>query len=330
MPESRQNLLEAALCKLSDSFARRNWKYLPVPPGSKWQKTFCWPGTPQEDIMICVHRGTHIHEDFHRQDFFFFNFAYKGSYGAFSHRFDNHIIVHENECYIGQPYAGYALNRDAPKEFIIIGVLMKKETFYRSFLPVLSSDAQLFQFFLHPKIDQYSDEFIHLKFDYSAPIRALLEMMIVEYAFPQEDTQALLKPLVLSLLMHIARQYKQAAPAPADYPLCDQIVRYISDHSDTVTLKTIAKRFSYHPNYISALLHRKLHKTFSQLVLEFRLERAQLLLTGSDLSVEEIAYMLGYSNSSNFYKVFREYYHCSPRDYVKQNSGGRKNADPPE
>ena len=36
-----------------------------------------------------------------------------------------------------------------------------------------------------------------------------------------------------------------------------------------------------------------------------------------NLSVEEIAAMLGYSNSSNFYKAFREYYHQSPREFAK-------------
>lgn len=79
--------------------------------------------------MICVHKGNSIHELFHRQDFYFFNFAYQGSYGAFSYRFDNHITVHEDECYIGQPYAGYALHKDSDEEFIILGVLIQKETF---------------------------------------------------------------------------------------------------------------------------------------------------------------------------------------------------------
>ena len=37
----------------------------------------------------------------------------------------------------------------------------------------------------------------------------------------------------------------------------------------------------------------------------------------TNLSVEEIAAMLGYSNSSNFYKAFREYYYQSPREFIK-------------
>ena len=41
-------------------------------------------------------------------------------------------------------------------------------------------------------------------------------------------------------------------------------------------------------------------------------------LTPIELSsfCSEIALMLGYSNSSNFYKAFREYYGVSPREYA--------------
>lgn len=47
------------------------------------------------------------------------------------------------------------------------------------------------------------------------------------------------------------------------------------------------------------------------------MERADILLKGTNLSIEEISLMLGYSNSSNFYKAFREYYHTSPREYER-------------
>ena len=73
---------------------------------------------------------------------------------------------------------------------------------------------------------------------------------------------------------------------------------------------------SYHPNYISTLLHREVGKSFSEILLEQRMERAVCLLRGTNLPVEEIASMLGYSNSSNFYKAFRKYYHQSPREFV--------------
>ena len=87
-----------------------------------------------------------------------------------------------------------------------------------------------------------------------------------------------------------------------------------------VTLKDIAAHFSYHPNYISSLLHQELGKTFSEIVLEKRMDRAVILLKGTTLSIEEIASMLGYSNHSNFYKAFKEYYGKTPREYIGSSS----------
>lgn len=310
--------LKTAMDKLGEIFAQRDWKYLDVPAGSPREKTYEWPGPQDEQIMICVHKGPDIQEMFHRQDFFFFNFAYKGDYGAISYKYDNYITVHENECYIGQPFSGYALTAHKPEEIIIIGILIQKETFFKTFLPVLSANNDLFHFFLAPQTNEYSEEFIHLKFDDSRHIRALLEIMVMEYADPKEDTQDILQPLVLSLFMLVARQYKQSVPVPKDERLSDQIVRYMGEHTDVVTLKEIAKHFSYHPNYISALLHREIGKSFSEILLEQRMERAVSLLRGTTLSIEEIALMLGYSNSSNFYKAFRGYYHTSPRDFTAE------------
>ena len=66
----------------------------------------------------------------------------------------------------------------------------------------------------------------------------------------------------------MARQYRAEKPREQDGTLSDKIVRYMSEHTDAVTLKDIAARFSYHPNYISALLHRELGKTFSEILLE--------------------------------------------------------------
>lgn len=314
---SEGNCLTAAIDSLGEQFAKRDWKYLDVPAGSPKEKTYEWPGEPWEEIKICVHKGPVIQEIFHRQDFFFFNLAYKGDYGALSYSHDNHITVHEGECYIGQPFAGYALYTQGEEEIIIIGVLVQKQTFFKTFLPVLSADPKLFHFFLEPQSNEFSDDFIHLRFDDGYSVRKLLEMMVVEYASNQEDTQAILRSMALTLFMWVARQYKRSSIAPKNETISNKVVRYIGEHTDSVTLKELAQHFSYHPNYISTLLKREIGKSFSDILLELRMDRAVALLKGTTLSVEDVAYMLGYSNSSNLHKAFREYFHCSPREYVR-------------
>ena len=47
------------------------------------------------------------------------------------------------------------------------------------------------------------------------------------------------------------------------------------------------------------------------------MERAVLLMKNTSLSLEEISVLLGYSNHSNFYKAFKEYYQMTPREYLK-------------
>ena len=310
-------LILSSIEKLGKDFDAIEWKFLDVPPESIREKTQLWPGDPSEEIMLCVYKGNSIRQDFHRQDYFFFNFAYQGDYGALSSRFDHRITVHEGECYIGQPYAGYAPNGHSEREIIIVGVLIQTQAFFKTFLHVLSANKKLFRFFLNPQTNEYSDEYIQLKFDDLFPVRRLLELMIVEYAAPQENTQDVLKSLTLALLMLVARQYARTYPATKADNLAQKIVQYIGEHFDTVTLKEVAAHFSYHPNYISGYIRRETGKSFSEIVLEQRMERAAALLKGTDLSIEDIAAMLGYSNSSNFYKAFRAFYHVSPREFIQ-------------
>lgn len=279
-----------------------------------------WPGDPEEDVSICVYKGHEIHEPFHRQDFFFFNYAYANQYATQSEESGTITTIHEGECYIGQPYTGYALRSTEADDVTIIGVLIKRNVFIRDYLQTLAADSSMFRFFLEPQKDRFSSAFIHMNLGKDSPVRTLLEMMVVEYANKKEDTQAILKPMVLTMFMMLARRYRMTKPRREAASLSEKILQYMSDHADAISLKKIAGHFAYHPNYISALIRKETGRTFSEILLEMRMERARLLLSNTDLSVEEIAYMLGYSNQSNFYKAFRTVYGKSPRDLVRKKS----------
>ena len=279
--------------------------------------TSYWPGLDDEDVMICVFKGKQIQEPFHRQDFFFINYAYKNSYQALSEKNNNLITINEKECYIGQPYSGYALRADSNEDVVIIGVLIRKDSFFREYLPMVYADSDLFRFFVEPQTNKFSDEYIHLPVTKDYTTRTILELMAVEYANRQEDTQRILKSMLQTLLLEIARRYHIQKSGTAVKTLAEQIIDYIGDHSDIVTLKDIAEHFSYHPNYISTLLHKETGRKFTEILLKKRMERTVLLMRNTSLSLEEISVLLGYSNHSNFYKVFKEYYGMTPRNYMK-------------
>lgn len=315
--------LQGALELLGESFISEQWPWLVASSAGKEGKAYAWPGGENERIMICVFKGNHIEEEFHRHDFFFFNFAYKGDYGALSYEQHNNIKIAENECYIGQLFTGYALRGESDEELIIIGVLIEKEEFFKTFFSILAADLNVFNFFLGPQNNKFSEEFIHLQFSNPGPVRSLLEMMVMEYAKQQPDTQAVLQPLVVTLLLLVAREYRRVGNTDAngeaqEITLPERLLQYISTHLDRITLKDMARHFAYHPNYLSALLHQELGQPFSELVLTQRMERAVALLRATDLSVETVSGMVGYSNSSNFYKAFRGYFGMTPREYLAE------------
>lgn len=315
---TKNRMLTLAIDKLGKEFNDLDLSFHKMDTGNPNDVTSYWPGSDDEDVIVCVFKGEEIHEPFHRQDFFFINYAYKNSYQALSAKYNNLIVVGEDECYIGQPFSGYALRKEKSSEdVVIIGVLIRKDSFFREYLPTVYTDSNLFRFFINPQTDKFSDEFIHLPVTKDHALRSLLELMVMEYADIRDDTQRILKSMLQTLLLEIARRYRIEKTGGSPKSVSEQILDYMGDHSDVVTLKDIATHFNYHPNYISALLHRETGRKFTEILLEKRMERAVLLMKNTTLSIEEIAAMLGYSNHSNFYKAFKEYYGVTPREYIQ-------------
>ena len=309
----RKEQLEQALTVLGREFPLLNWDFRPDPSSGRTELISQWLGDPDDEIMVCAFQGSHIDERFHRQDFFFVNFAYRGNYEALSASSQNRISMKEGDGYLGQPYSGYALKKDGGETVVIVGILIKKETFLREYLSVLGADTDLLHFFLEPAVNRYADGIIRFTPGADSPIWSILDLMVLEYVRRTDQSQSILKALFLSMAMYMSEAVR-AQNKPARKPsITEEIMAYIEYHSDTATLKSTAARFGYHPVYLSRLLSEKEGLTFSEILLSIRMKKAAILLKSTDLSIEKIAAMLGYSNNSNFYKAFKEYYGTSPK-----------------
>ncbi len=116
--------VDDAIEKLGREFPDLNWAFVPESIRENEEIMSYWLGEPEEDVLVCVLKERHVNEQFHRQDFFFLNFAYRQDYQALSASLDNLVTVRENECYIGQPFSGYAIRGDSEQDIVIIGVLI--------------------------------------------------------------------------------------------------------------------------------------------------------------------------------------------------------------
>ncbi|HEU4551316.1 MAG TPA: two-component regulator propeller domain-containing protein [Chitinophaga sp.] len=114
--------------------------------------------------------------------------------------------------------------------------------------------------------------------------------------------------------------------AEADKEFLQQLIRYIETHMGNQDLdaQSIAKAL-----YVSrTLLYNKLKALTGQTVHEFikiiRLRKSVQLLIDSNMSINQIAFEVGFNSHSYFDKCFIKQYGAGPREYIARKRAGMK------
>ena len=89
------------------------------------------------------------------------------------------------------------------------------------------------------------------------------------------------------------------------------------DESVTMSVEEIVKTTNYSHGYVNREFKKYLGCSIIQFIIRKKLDKATLLLTTTDYSVEAISDMLNFSNVSNFINVFKKRYGLTPAKYRK-------------
>lgn len=102
-----------------------------------------------------------------------------------------------------------------------------------------------------------------------------------------------------------------------DTELIGTVLSYVEGHYCSGTLSELAQMMNYDVYWLSREIKRRTGKNYKELLQARRMRQAAYLLTTSKLSVAEIIEAVGYSNTSYFYRKFKEQYGVSPKEYRK-------------
>jgi len=95
--------------------------------------------------------------------------------------------------------------------------------------------------------------------------------------------------------------------------------RYIQDHfAEKITLEKAAQNVFLTPSYLSRLFSEE-GSSFSDCLIQIRVEEAKKLLQKRRFKVYEIAEMVGYNDVKYFMRVFRKLEGCTPSEYREKN-----------
>ncbi len=100
--------------------------------------------------------------------------------------------------------------------------------------------------------------------------------------------------------------------------LNENFKQLLTGNADKIySIKEIADVMNVHPNYLSNVIKEESGKSASDWVQDRSFAEAQALLKNSSKSVSEIAYSLGFTDSTHFAKFFKKMSGISPSDYRK-------------
>ena len=101
-------------------------------------------------------------------------------------------------------------------------------------------------------------------------------------------------------------------------------LHFMREHlAEELTLSAVARAAGFAPSHFARLLKREAGVSFSRYVQRLRIERAQQMLEGTGLRVEQIQKVCGFRAAPHFYRTFKRHAGVTPASYRKRHRGKR-------
>ncbi len=189
---------------------------------------------------------------------------------------------------------------------------------------------------LFTKIGEYSfwkydvNEALHLSEDEKQSLSTIIATIQTELNLPiDKHTKNVFLSAIDLLLSHCNRYYDRQfiLRENQNKTIVGKIDNYLSDYFSSDQLEAnglptalqCAKHVNLSPNYLSDLLRKETGKTTQEHIHHLLLEIAKDRLLGSDDSIKEIAYSLGFGHSHYFSSLFKKKVGVSPTEFRNLN-----------
>jgi AraC family L-rhamnose operon transcriptional activator RhaR/AraC family L-rhamnose operon regulatory protein RhaS len=181
----------------------------------------------------------------------------------------------------------------------------------------------LFQ--LEPVFRQKHDFKSHMRLtqDQLLAVRKMLELIQMEQKNHFEAGELFIELKFFELVIFLSRAYSKRDNDTYQDRLMNlgSTLSYMKTHlSEPVKLSQLARKAGMSVNNFLRLFHQLTGQSPMEYLIMERIKQAGRLLTESDLPVNEIAGMVGFSDSNYFSRQFRKKVECSPREFRRKFS----------
>lgn len=104
----------------------------------------------------------------------------------------------------------------------------------------------------------------------------------------------------------------------ADALIFSRISHFIEEKHGRITREELSKQLNYSGDYINRIVHKFTGLCLFDYSMNFCMKKAAEELLRSEKTINEIANDLNFSNKTHFYKLFKEKYGVTPKDFRSQ------------
>lgn len=253
----------------------------------------------------------------HKHKFIEMNYCYSGR--SIQYVADNIVTLQPGHLLIMDRDVQQRINY-ARKQDILLNILIRDDYEISNLLHEIDTQQNVFTQFLAntTKHNFNHNNFLVLDLNKDIVCKQLIENIICKGINNTGSNNLLLENLMRSFILSFNSDLllmKSVNFTAKDQNKNLQIIEYINEHYQNLTLKSLATEFGYNPNYLGNLITTVSGHTFKELIQMRRLNIACNLLQNSYYSIEEISTIVGYDNHSSLFRLFKKYLGITPQEY---------------
>ena len=150
------------------------------------------------------------------------------------------------------------------------------------------------------------------------------DLILREILFPTWGTSYRIKGHVCNLLLYLSDNEHYHATSvnlnsKSDFLLFCRISHLMEDSHGRITRQDLENKLNYTGDYLNRIIKKYSGQCLFDFGMTFCLEQAKELLLNTDRTVSDISESLGFTNRTHFYKLFKEKYAMTPKEYRTLN-----------
>ncbi|QIA65470.1 helix-turn-helix domain-containing protein [Vibrio astriarenae] len=271
--------------------------------------------------MISIRKHTrYIHYPAHTHDYVELCYVLEGK--SEQHIEGQKIRLNKGNILFMGPGAVHEILPSAKDDIVINFIVHKK--FFNYIFEFIDDSSSLSTFFIDAIFkNSTSKALIYDTLD-NQPVESLLDDIIEQLTNKERFMEAKIKFLLGLLVIELIQDTPQIIDKKShESKVLAQVIGHIEKDLQQANLNNIAEQLNMKNYNLSKLIKKESGKTFNALLRDIRFNKFCELIKVTNVSINELAIEVGFSNTSDFYRKFRTKFGISPREYRNMSDSAR-------